>query len=1034
LTRNSSRALAPSFTKNPETTIVRRRLSTWSRVFFVTLGTSAAAVVAGVFVVERFPWQIVYNDFSLARSSQFLTPWPQAAMDEEQQERKRLRRFARAEVDRRFGIHLRRMENLYTPLFDPFLDQGVQLTHAADTTAPQPRLMFPWPGLETARRVGEAGASKPVTYFATTTPHGVQLVEGISVGTGEEVRFTFPIVRNRRTLDFVALPLAPGTVRGLLGQYSWVRNFAESDIHKFQTVSIPLNDTTATTLRVASQSARFLMLGAAVSQWDKSGRMPVQVGGRSPLWKPDPALVSKERLRGEAEVALAEPAQAVTAEGDAPEADAVEAATADTAAEAATAEAASAEGTEGSAKETVVAVAAPAAVSAGKKDEEPAKVIVDPIEETANGQRVTPGGRTAALGYNVLLLQLGDIPEALLASKGAFRAIAPNISGLLATSARSKSNSVPQDGPVAIFHRTVLSSGTESVATENGILLQKHLGGAQNFNLYARLRNFGYKVVAVAPAPFLGLPEEVAAGREVPALERRWLGAADWPFAQRNKELDDQNQPATGLDAIFQTNTTPLAPPLTDGDFQKIGAYLGEIGRAQENFPDWRANEIFLPDVQGLYLPAAVDFLQRWSKENGQTRFFLHMHLDASLGQTRASMKDLFQVLKSRKFLGLASSAEAERLARLVLIDRAVGQILSTLKARRLTHRTVVGLLMPHERTPGKETRLSTALAIPGLIPTEKPVDASGVDDLVATMLTSVGIPLGRNVVDSIAPFPGLAWDAPGSAAGMAAGRSHSGPIPSLKRYVVFLRAGETGCAPLSWKTTDDVFGFESSHPVVEFPGSRGGEHFRVFPCSLPGSLVRISWFQAPAVEAGSDGGQTVNPEATEQVPGAAVAPTPSAQSLARQAALARARERERERERERQREERERDAMSLSTLRGYFVVRDPGGDGGPGSRKETDFPLFFFGRNALRLGALPMTLSSLSEDEIARVFDVDEREVPDSRLAGDILDLSEFNKGVARQGEFATGERGEKIRSALLVFRHAVLPDVGAAPATAEK
>ena len=68
------------------------------------------------------------------------------------------------------------------------------------------------------------------------------------------------------------------------------------------------------------------------------------------------------------------------------------------------------------------------------------------------------------------------------------------------------------------------------------------------------------------------------------------------------------------------------------------------------------------------------------------------------------------------------------------------------------------------------------------------------------------------------------------------------------------------------------------------------------------------------------------------------------------------------------------------------------------------------------------MTLSKLQEDEVTRLFDVDEREVPDASLAGDMLDLSEFNHGVGRKGGFGKNE-GEKngLRSALLVFRHSV-------------
>ncbi|MCA2960654.1 MAG: hypothetical protein IOD12_10400 [Silvanigrellales bacterium] len=1021
---------------------MRRRLSAWSRVFLVTVGTSFAGLVASVVVVEKFPWQTVNTDFSLARVSQFLTPWPMSAMDEEQQERKRLRRFAKQEVERRFGIQLRRMESLHTPLFDPFLDAGVQIVHSTDATAPQPNLHFPWPGLETIRVSGEPGLSKKVTYFAAASPHGVQLVEGVAIGASEEIRLTFPIIRNRRTLDFVALPLSPGTVRGTLGQYSWVRNFADSDIHRFQTISIPLNDSTASSLRITSQSSHFLLLGAAVSQWDKSGRLPVQIANKSGLWKENPDLVRKLSAsaaegisaEGEAEkekVDLAAPA-------DPKETDSSPSAGGATAAGAGSAVGAegldddasdetSDEGTGGGTKN-----ASQEAIKDASKDVQ--SRLIDPMEETANGQVVTQSDRTAALGYNILLLQTGEIPEALVSNLKALATLAPNLAELLGASVRTQASAVAQESARDVFHRTVLAAGTAEVATNNPLLLKKYLEDSSRFNLYARLRNFGYKVVALAPAPFLGFSEDLANGRDVPLLERRWLGSLDWPFAQRNKELDEQSQPVTGLDAIFQTNTSPLSPPLTDADLVKIGAFLGVIGKAQETFPDWRVNEMFLPDTQGLYLPASVDFIQRWSKDNTQARFFLHAYLDTRVGQTRASMKDLFQVAKSKKFVGLASSDEAEVLARLVLLDRAIGQIISTLKARKVTHRTLVGLVLPHERRGG-ESRMTTSLLIPGVLPKAGPLPVTfpaNVDDLVATAVTTVGIPLGRNLADSVTPFPGLSWEHVRGKGNKEASESRPGEggdegLLSLKRYVVYLRSGNTGCSPISWVTDEDVFGFESSHPVIEFPAKSDRQHFEIFPCSLPGTLVRLSWFQRRTAllsssesvmgAAGASAAPMSTQNGTGNAAGGAIATTPLSPRAEALAA------RVRERERERLRDERLRDGMSLATLRGYFALGALDGSANE-TERTSGLPLFFFGRNALRLGALPMTLSALTEKEVSRVFDVEEDEVPDKRLARDILDLSEFNEGVDRRGAFGGVGSPEQMRSAFLVFRHSVRPE----------
>lgn len=1040
---------------------MRRRLSAWSRVFLVTVGTSVAGLVAGVLVVEKFPWQTVYTDFSVARVSQFLTPWPMSAMEEELQERKRLRRFAKQEVERRFGIQLRRMENLSTPLFDPFLDVGVQILQSLDATAPQPNLHFPWPGLETVRVSGDPGVAKKVTYFTAASPHGVQLIEGISIGSGEEIRLTFPIVRNRRTLEFVALPLSPGTVRGLLGQYSWVRTFSESDVNRFQNISIPLNDATASTLRIVSQSAHFLFLNASVSQWDRAGRLPVQVSNRSPIWKEDPQLLRKpnevsaveSRLEAEQDSKRTEALEETRGEDEGAREN-LEAPVEEFAKEGAKdganegAKDGAQEVSPGGAKETAQGFA-----KEGSK--EAASALIDPMEETANLQVISASERTAAVGYNILLLQTGELPEALISNLKMLAPLAPNLTELLAVSVRTQASPVAQETANDIFQRTVLATGTDGAATNTPLLLKKYLEDPSGFNLYARLRNFGYKVVALAPAPFLGLPDTLANGREVPALERRWLGALDWPFAQRNKELDEQNQPVTGLDAIFQTNTTPLAPPLTDADLQKMGAFLGVVGKVQAAFPDWRVNELFLPDSEGVYLPAAVDFIQNWSKQNTQARFFLHAHLDPTLGQTRPSMKDLFQVAKAKRFFGMTSSKETENLAQLVLLDRAIGQIMSTFKARKLTHRTLVGLMIPHGTKSG-ESRMTAALHIPGVVPRTgvlPPAQSANVDDLVATMVTAVGIPLGRRLPDSVAVFPGLSWELPrvsqrNAASSMALEQVEDENASALKRYVVYLRSGNTGCSPLKWRTDEDVFGFESSHPVVEFPASSRRQHFEIFPCALPGSLVRLSWYQrrpssslgTPLGNVGGSGSVSATPPdnttgmvsglgaslgtgsspggalgvAGNQTSGASSAPAPSRVEAAAMRA--------REREQARLAEERERDGVSLATLRGYFALGSQGEAAGLEERALA-LPLFFFGRNALRLGALPMTLARLSEREVSRVFDVEENEVPDLKLARDILDLSEFNEGVDREGAFGDVKQANQVRSALLVFRHSVRP-----------
>src|SRR5690606_37357495 len=120
------------------------------------------------------------------------------------------------------------------------------------------------------------------------TPHGTDLMEAVILGGGDEMRLTVPLVKNSRNISFAAFPLTPGSMKVVLGQYTWNRNFSEADVHKLQTFHVPINDATASNMRILSVSGQAYLGRILVNQRDATARIPIQISMNSNLWKPNP--------------------------------------------------------------------------------------------------------------------------------------------------------------------------------------------------------------------------------------------------------------------------------------------------------------------------------------------------------------------------------------------------------------------------------------------------------------------------------------------------------------------------------------------------------------------------------------------------------------------------------------------------------------------------------------------------------------------------------------------------------------------------
>ena len=922
--------------------MMRRRLTAWSKFLVSGLLFTAVFGAVGVYVIQKYPWQVVFADFSAAKESRFLTPWPTSALEDERQEKKKTKRFAKAEQARRANVQLRRMEVLNVPLFDVFLDSGVQLLPWEDRTSPPVLGQFPWPLILTDRTIGEENKKRNVGYVVLPSAHGSSLVEGLQLNAGEELRFNFPIIKNRRNLTFTALPMTPGTMRGFIGQYSWVRNFSDLDIHKPQTISIPINDATANQMRIICISTNVMLMTTSVSQWEKTGRLPIQVARKSPLWKASPELLN---LTLPTENSSSEPNEATQSVPAPPEVDV---------------------SGSGSAASSVVPVASGPVAGTGATGE-----ILEPSEQRANKQILVDGNRTTALGYNVLLLQLESIPREILENRELFANLAPNIAELMAQSVTFKNDVAMPSEALNVFQRSVLGAAAKEFSISDTFVAQHILESRLQFNLYARFRNYGYRVLGMAPAQFFGLSPRLSWGKEFPNMAGRWLDGNDWNFAARKKELDEQAEPASGLDAIFQTNNAPLATAVTDSDALRTGQFLGVVAGVQQSFPDWHANELFLPDSRDLFLPRVIDNFQRWTKDNPQTRFLAHIYFDSQFGNVRPSLKDFFKVVRLKKLKVLTNSQQTELYARVALLDRSVGQMLENLTSRKIEHRTVVALMIPparHADSVPLKNNLDTdneivgkkrdggtfVLKVPGLLPaTNKSPMPVDLDDTLATLMTLVGIPMGKNLPDTVHPFDGHFLEEPRLE---PAGELVDADLglktrTAMKQFSLFLRPGKTGCLPFEWKAESVMFGLRASHPIYELPNPSELTRLKIFPCAVQNDLIEISWFQENEVPQSFSANGTGNLTARE----------------------------------------------SIQRLGGFFTVDKTA------RHLETAaaLPVFLFGTRNLRLDSLPLTLPQLSKKEFSEIFDLEKHEK--AKVVSRILEYSAQSEKRADKASPAT-------------------------------
>lgn len=971
---------------------------------FITVVVFVVAILlAAAWLVNKYPWPLLHSDLSVARESTFVGHWPQPALDDDKQERKKLRRFPRSEQQRRLGIIMRRMEFLNVPIFDFFLDQGVQYITPETQVGAAASVPLIWPSLPSRRKIGsEDTALRDIRYVVLPTTFGAQCVEGVHVVAGDEIRVTIPPARNRRNIVFSVLPLAPSNVRAWIGQYSWARQFNDSEVNRIQSVTIPVSDPVASSLRLSIGSGNMLLTSAAIAQWDRSGRLPVQVGSQSDVWR-----TANENVAVESDL----PQDNVAEDGN-EEATATQAAQAGAAGGAAQGGNSSATTQTGKALDNSPGAARQAgsatttntpnpanaqssaaepetASSAGKPEENkkgkgrgpnPMDELLDPVSVKYNPVLTVDGHKSVALGYNAMLVQLDPILNDVFADKKLFESLAPRLHEFLEDSHNLKVELPVGARSYEVFQHTIVRQNGEFIPMDLPILTKDLISGSGVFNLYQEFRNFGYRVVSFASAKALSLPNALSQGNEIPEIEGRWLDNNDWRFVARRKELDQQNEQLSGLEAIFRDEQSSSVQSMSENDFSKMSEMLEGLERESDAIPDWRANEIAIINDRSQYLPRLVDSYQRWIKDNSQSRFLAHVYLHNDDHSLRPSFKDFLKVLKVSKVKALALPSRTERLSRLVMVDRVFGQMIDALIARRIYHRTAMAVLLPPPtEVEAKKSEGRFMLRVPGLVARQTtPETQLRFDDVAASLAQVVGVQLnsidnsGRKIfsgvgleVDSAQTQPVRAQqvniepsdstsiseqvdeteestvvekDKPAqispvsqTASSALVGVPSAGLAQQVSRFRMIVLPRAAGCQPFEWIASSPYFGLKSSQPIIEEPSPRG-RVIRIFPCGLRDHVIELSWFQTHA--GGSNGSLTAG--------------------------------------------------QIGQWLGGTFKIHLP-----QSQQDSRDSPLFLVGPQALALDSLPLRLQKFQPDEVRKLFDVNKSLNADRETLARVLNLN---------------------------------------------
>ncbi|KAB8029801.1 hypothetical protein [Fluviispira multicolorata] len=797
------------------------RLSKLSLYIIVSSITVFTFLICFLIISFFFPVQTISNNFSTARSSRFIAPWPISALEQENLERRRLKRYAKSEQLRRMEKQLQRMEILNTPIYDLFLDSNAEISNTRFMTSLEDT-SFLWPMLPAKKLFYNSlnpNVFRKSSQVVFPYSHWSRLIEGIILLGGEEIKATIPVVRGRRSFNFTLFLLTPGSIRINLGQYIWAKTFTEDDVQKRVKFSIPINDSTATNIKIISISSSFYILDASVNHTEHNARSPIRVSSQSKIWNVNKTILIANQKKT---VKLANEDETILEDDE--EVDKF---------------------VDEQKPEDLKPEELPPTPIQLNQPTKKSVTIIDPLTQITNPQIMTDEPYSTAFGYNIVIIQTPKISESLLKNRKKLAKISPTLNSLLEQSAVfSKSISISENSSEN-FRRFIFSD-SKYLSSDNIPITREEVDDEKEKNTYLELRKYGYDVVGIANPETYFFNKQISESAGFSNFYGRWLEKSEWAFSRKNMQIDDRNLPVQGLDAIFKTKSKDISPSISQKDFQVISSYLSGVSQNIDAVPNWGPNEYILINNQTLYIPRTVEAFQNWTQENQQSRFLAHILLDTDPTLIRPTLKDLGKSISTLGFSSIVNPFQIDDIARVSYIDRALGQIMDTIKARKIENRTIVFILQPLEKVDSKKGSIATGiLKIPGLIPKKNlTFENLNINDITATLLTNVGIPVGKNIANKQSKIDGYMLENIKKKDYEENIKTSLEPININKffKYTLLIKPDAHNCASFLWNPKkEQIFGVQTNYPVNQIILEKSIEFF---PCSIKNKFITFTWYQ----------------------------------------------------------------------------------------------------------------------------------------------------------------------------------------------
>lgn len=260
----------------------------FSLIVFLAIFTILFGIIVALLLV--FPVQIKSDNTQQHKSfiSKFIIFSPNSPMKDKLRERKKIKKFARPEIQRRLDKEFDQMSKIYSPIYDLWLDTNVS-TNVFNKYSPQDS-SFIWPVISDNR----AALLKEDTSLFNQTPFvlipnasHVKIQKGLYMGSGEYIKSSFSFTPQKRYLILKVLPLSPGNIRAYLGQYVWTKTFSQYDINKTAKFIIPIYDNLEQNYRLSNISSSIYILDFKIATLNSTGREPIYYSNSQNFWIPN---------------------------------------------------------------------------------------------------------------------------------------------------------------------------------------------------------------------------------------------------------------------------------------------------------------------------------------------------------------------------------------------------------------------------------------------------------------------------------------------------------------------------------------------------------------------------------------------------------------------------------------------------------------------------------------------------------------------------------------------------------------------------